>query len=117
MSDSHKSTLTVLKVFHAKYKPKIIQYRDFSPFDYASFKVDLLQELSLQNVWPRELEKCKYISSKVLYIHAPIKEKNVSCNQSPFMTGDFNVRSSSWWSDDIDTVEGTRLESITSYYA
>ena len=32
------------------------------------------------------------------------------------VTGDFNVRSSSWWSDDIDTVEGTRLESITSYY-
>ena len=30
-------------------------------------------------------------------------------------TGDFNVRSSSWWSDDIDTMEGTRLESITSY--
>ena len=24
--------------------------------------------------------------------------------------GDFNVRSSSWWSDDIDIVEGTRLE-------
>ena len=32
------------------------------------------------------------------------------------VTGDFNVRSSSWWSDDIDTVEGTRFESITSYY-
>ena len=38
------------------------------------------------------------------------------------VTGDFNVRSSSsWWSDDIDTIEGkgregTRLESITSYY-
>ena len=30
--------------------------------------------------------------------------------------GDFNMRSSSWWSDDIDTIEGTRLESITSYY-
>ena len=32
------------------------------------------------------------------------------------VTGDFNVRSTSWWSDDIVTVEGTRLESITSYY-
>ena len=31
-------------------------------------------------------------------------------------TGDFNVRSSSWWSDDIDTIKGTRLESITHYY-
>ena len=32
------------------------------------------------------------------------------------VTGDFNVRSSKWWSDDIDKIEGTRLESITSYH-
>ena len=28
-SDFNKLTLTVLKVFHAKHKPKIIQYEDF----------------------------------------------------------------------------------------
>ena len=28
--------------------------------------------------------------------------------------GDFNARSSSWWSDDIDTIVGTQLESLTS---
>ena len=48
-------------------------------------------------------------------------EKLLTCLNSikPHMllvTGDFNVRSSSWWSDDIDKIEGTRLESITSYY-
>ena len=32
------------------------------------------------------------------------------------VTGHFSVRSSSWWADDIDTIEGTRLESVTSYY-
>ena len=32
------------------------------------------------------------------------------------ITGDFNVRSSSWWSVDVDNIEGTRLESITSFY-
>ena len=32
------------------------------------------------------------------------------------VTSDFNERSSSCWSDDIDKIEGTRLESITSYY-
>ena len=32
------------------------------------------------------------------------------------VNGDFNVRSYNWWSDDIDTIEGTRLESRTSYY-
>ena len=32
------------------------------------------------------------------------------------VTGDFNVRSSGWWSDDTDTIEGTQLKSVTSYY-
>ena len=32
------------------------------------------------------------------------------------ITSDFNVRSSSWWSGDVDNIEGTRLESITSFY-
>ena len=32
------------------------------------------------------------------------------------ITGDFNARSSSWWSGDVDNIEGTRLESITSFY-
>ena len=31
------------------------------------------------------------------------------------VAGDFNVRSSSWRSNEIDTTKGTRLESITSY--
>ena len=86
MSDFHKLTLTVLKVFHTKHKPKSIEYRDFNHFDNASFRTDLLQKLSLQNVHPGELEKFKYISSKVLNTHVPIKEKNVRCNQSPFIS-------------------------------
>ena len=30
--------------------------------------------------------------------------------------GDFNVKSSSWCFDDINTIEGTQLESMISYY-
>ena len=86
LSDFHKLTLTVLKTFHVKHKPKIIQYRDFNHFDNASFRADLLQELSLKNVLPGEFEKFKCISAKVLNIHAPIKEKHVRRNQSPFMS-------------------------------
>ena len=33
LSDFHQLTLTVLKVFHAKHKPKTIQYRYFNHFD------------------------------------------------------------------------------------
>ena len=43
----------------------------------------------------------------------------IHCNSiKPHMLlviGDFNTRSSSWWSDDIDTIEGTCLELIISY--
>ena len=50
LSDFHKLT-TVLKTFHVKHKPKIIQYRDFNHFDNTSFRADL-QELSLKIVLP-----------------------------------------------------------------
>ena len=86
LSYFYKLTLTVLKTFHVKHKPKTIQYKDFSHFDNASFRADLLQELSLKNVLPGEFEKFKYISSKVLNIHGSIKEKHVRCNRFPFMS-------------------------------
>ena len=58
---------------------------------------------------------------QLLNLNSIAFEKLLTCLNSikPHMllvTGDFNVRSSSWWSDDIDKIEGTRLESITSYY-
>ena len=34
----------------------------------------------------------------------------------PLITGDLNARSSNWWSGDVDNIEGTRPESITSFY-
>ena len=37
--------------------------------------------------------------------------------RKPFLsaiTGDFNARSSSWWSKDIDTTEGSKLFALTS---
>ena len=76
LTDFHKLTLTVLKVFHAKHKPKIIHYRDFNHFDNAISRADLFQELSPQNVQSREFEKFKYISSKVLNMHTP-RRKNI----------------------------------------
>ena len=59
LSEFRKLTLTILKTFHVKHKPKIIQYRDFRHFVNASFTADLRQELFLKNVLPREFEKFK----------------------------------------------------------
>ena len=77
--DFHRLTLTLLKVFHAKYKPKIIQYRDLNHFDNASYRVDLLQDLSHQNFPHGKFENFKYVSSKVFNIHTQIKQKRVRC--------------------------------------
>ena len=91
-----KLTLTALKVFHAKHKPKIIQYRDFNRFGDQSFRTDLLQEFIIQNVHPGEFETFKYISSKVLNTHAPLKEKHVRCNKSPFMNKQLRKAIMTW---------------------
>ena len=32
------------------------------------------------------------------------------------VTGDFKVRSSSWWKDDCVTRQGNKIESLTCYY-
>ena len=66
LSDFHKLTLMVSKIFHAKHKPKIIQYRDFSHFDNASFGADILQEVSLQNVQSGELKNLNTFPRKYL---------------------------------------------------
>ena len=42
---------------------------------------------------------------------------NVISKRKPtasIITGDFNARSSSWWSEDTDTPEGTNLYSLSS---
>ena len=93
LSEFHELTLTVLRVFHVKDKPKIIQYRDFSHLHNVSFRAGLLQEFLLQNVQPGEFEKIKYISLKLFNIHAPVKEKHVRCNQYPFMNKEFRKAS------------------------
>ena len=67
------------KVFHVKYKTKIIPYSDFNHFDNTSTYSGVIF------VHPEEFEKFKYISLKVLNIYATVNEKHASCNQSPFM--------------------------------
>ena len=85
LSDFHRLTLTVLKVFHSKQNPKIILYKDYNNFSNENFRRDLLWELSFQNVQPHEFDKFKFIASKLSNSHAPLKEKYIRCNQAVFM--------------------------------
>ena len=77
-------TLAVLKVYHSKENPTILQYR-YHNFTNEYFRRDYLRELSFQNVNPNELDKFNFIASKPLNSHAPLIEKYVRCDQAAFM--------------------------------
>ena len=84
LSDFHRLTLTVLKAYHSKQYPKIIQCRDYKNFP-NKVRRDLLRELSFQNVQPNEFDKFKFIASKLLNSHPPLKDKYIRCNKAVFM--------------------------------
>ena len=46
LSDFHRMTVTVSKMFFQKLKPRIINYRDYKFFDNVRYRNDLLQEIS-----------------------------------------------------------------------
>ena len=85
LSDFHRLTFTVLKTYFVKQKPRIIRYRDFKHFENASFRSDLLRELSSGDLQSNDYDKFKFLVSNVLDRHAPMKERHVRCNQSPFI--------------------------------
>ena len=89
-SDFHKLTFTVLKMFYAKQKPRIIKYRDYKNFDKNTFRMELLKELSLHNFQNGDFGKCKFIVNNFLESHAPTTEKYIRRNQAQFMNK--NVR-------------------------
>ena len=65
LSNFHRLTVTVLKVYHSKENPKIVQYEDIKNFTEEHFRRDLLRELHFQNVKPNEFDKFKFVASKL----------------------------------------------------
>ena len=74
LSDFHKLTFTILKMFYAKQKPRITKYRDYKNFDKITVRMDLLKEF-LSNLQKGDFHKFKFIVNKLLESHAPTKEK------------------------------------------
>ena len=74
-----------MKVYHSKQTPKIIEYRDYKNFTNEHFRRHLLWELSFQNIQSNEFHKFKFIASKLLNSHTPLKEKYIRCDQTVFM--------------------------------
>ena len=50
LSDFHKLTITVLKQYFPKPKPKIVKYRDYRNFRNDEFRAELGNEILIHNI-------------------------------------------------------------------
>ena len=76
LSDSHKMTLTVMKVFYKKRKPTIITYRSSKYFSKEVFMTDVQNGISRLTSENNELELDIFITAlnEANQRHAPIKQ-------------------------------------------
>ena len=92
LSDFHKMTLTVTKVFYKKQKPTIITYRSYKNFSNEVFMADFQNRISQVTSENNDLEFdiFKAVLNQAIQKHAPIKQRYVGVNQAPFINKTIN---------------------------
>ena len=92
LSDFHKMTLTVMKVFYKKQKPNIVTYRNYKHFSNEAFMLDvkngIIQMTSENN--DLEFDRLKTALDEAIQRNAPIKKRYVRANQAPFINKKIN---------------------------
>ena len=86
LSDFHKMSATVMKMYHTMQKPSIVRYCKFKNFCKDSFIKDI--ELLLSKLCNQQNVPFKILKESVnitLNKHAPLKKRYVRANQSPLM--------------------------------
>ena len=86
LSDCHKMTVTVLKRYIKKQKPRYISYRCYKNFQEGNFRCDLLNYLDTLNDQNITYDGFMNCFTKAINQHAPLKKKLVRGNQAPFIT-------------------------------
>ena len=89
LSDFHKVSLSVMKVFYKKQMPNIIRCRNYKKINNEVFISDLEEQFSENNEF-LNFESFKRIVDKTLDKYAPIKKRYVRANQAPFMNKRIN---------------------------
>ena len=84
-SDHHKMTITVLRAFFQKQTPITINYRDYKKFDQSLFRYNLLKRLNNMNDGKVDCDTFETVFIELLNLQAPMKEKYIRANNSPFM--------------------------------
>ena len=87
LSDFHKMTLTVMKVFYKKQKTNIVTYRNYKHFSNEALMLEvkncIIQMTSENN--DVEFDRFKTALDEAIQRHTPIKKRNVRTNQAPFI--------------------------------
>ena len=89
LSDFHKMVAFVFKTSFKKQKPKTATYRDCKHFDNEKFRESLVTSFSMgKNI---SYDAFENLILKTLGKMAPIKQKHIRGNQSPFMNKDIHM--------------------------
>ena len=84
LSDFHKMTVSVMKIFYKKQKPNIIRYRNYKNFN-NELHINDVEELTSKYNEPLKFESFENIVDKILEKHAPMKKRFIRANQAPFV--------------------------------
>ena len=87
-SDFHKMTITILKTEYIKAEPIQIVYRNYKKYNPMIFCDELRNKLNQEPSSYVDYNKFQTILCSVLNKHAPIKNKYLRANDSPFITKD-----------------------------
>ena len=79
-------TITVLKMYIRKQKPRYVTYRCYKNFKEDDFRRELLYNLHSLDIETMNYEIFSEIFKTLINQYAPMKQKIVRGNQSPFMT-------------------------------
>ena len=92
LPDFHKMSLTVMKVFNKKQRPKIIRYWNFRNFDNELFINEVKNSIEQEYCQNQSLEfgSFKKKVDNILQKHASLKKRYVRANQAPFIDKNIN---------------------------
>ena len=90
ISDFHELTVTVLKMFFKKQSPNIISYRNYKNFSNDSFRTNLINEISSNDILEGDLASFLEARKKSLDYQAPCEKKYTRANQASFLMKEIN---------------------------
>ena len=92
LSDFHKMSLTVMKVFYKKQRPKIVRYQNYCNFENELFINEVKNSIEQEYCQHQSLEfgSFKMKVDNILQKQAPLKKRCVRANQAIFLDKNIN---------------------------